>query len=138
MSLIVNGNHRCLLPLSPSLFLFFSPLFLPWSLTLLPLSPPLFLPQFLSQNCIRFPLSNILIRAKVDNIFRNAADFAIAKQYFSSTWKFVQHRGIFTAVCVWNISSENFFLDTVRPLLSAVLGRTKFWSQKPRINEVRG
>ena len=27
---------------------------------------------------------------------------------------------------------------TVRLLLSAVLGRTKFWSQKPRINEVRG
>ena len=27
---------------------------------------------------------------------------------------------------------------TVRPLLSAVLGRTKFWSQKPRIIEVRG
>ena len=27
---------------------------------------------------------------------------------------------------------------TVRPLLSAVLGRTKFWSRKPRINEVRG
>ena len=26
----------------------------------------------------------------------------------------------------------------VRPLLSAVLRRTKFWSQKPRINEVRG
>ena len=27
---------------------------------------------------------------------------------------------------------------TVIPLLSAVLGRTKFWSQKPWINEVRG
>ena len=27
---------------------------------------------------------------------------------------------------------------TVRPLLSAVLGCTKFWSQKPRITEVRG
>ena len=27
---------------------------------------------------------------------------------------------------------------TVRPLLSAVLGRTKFWSQKPRIIEFRG
>ena len=26
---------------------------------------------------------------------------------------------------------------TVRPLLSAVLERTKFWSQKPRIIEVR-
>ena len=26
--------------------------------------------------------------------------------------------------------------STVRPLLSAVLGRTKFWSQKPRIIEV--
>ena len=25
----------------------------------------------------------------------------------------------------------------VRPLLSAVLGRTKFWSKKPRIIEVR-
>ena len=30
------------------------------------------------------------------------------------------------------------YTNTVRPLLSAVLGRTKFWSQKPRINEVRG
>ena len=27
---------------------------------------------------------------------------------------------------------------TVRPLLSAVLGRTKFWSQKPRIIYNRG
>ena len=28
-------------------------------------------------------------------------------------------------------------LYTARPLLSAVLGRIKFWSQKPRIIEVR-
>ena len=28
------------------------------------------------------------------------------------------------------------YINTVRPLLSAVLGRTKFWYQKPRINEV--
>ena len=28
--------------------------------------------------------------------------------------------------------------STVRPLLSAVLGRTKFWSQKPQITEVCG
>ena len=34
--------------------------------------------------------------------------------------------------------SESVIHNTVRPLLSAVLGRTKFWSQKPRINEVRG
>ena len=27
--------------------------------------------------------------------------------------------------------------STVRPLLYAVLGRTKFWSRKPRIIEVR-
>ena len=33
---------------------------------------------------------------------------------------------------------KTLFDGTVRPLLSAVLGRTKFWSQKPRINEVRG
>ena len=26
---------------------------------------------------------------------------------------------------------------TVKPLLSTVLGRTKFWSQKPQITEVR-
>ena len=32
----------------------------------------------------------------------------------------------------------NIIHCTVRPLLSAVLGRTKFCSQKPRINEVRG
>ena len=31
-----------------------------------------------------------------------------------------------------------FKTGTVRPLLSAVLERTKFWTQKPRINEVRG
>ena len=29
-------------------------------------------------------------------------------------------------------------LYTVRLLLSAVLGRTKFWPQKPQITEVRG
>ena len=33
-----------------------------------------------------------------------------------------------------NIVTEVY---TVRPPLSAVLGRTKFWSQKPRIIEVQ-
>ena len=33
---------------------------------------------------------------------------------------------------------EDVQCNTVSPLLSAVLGRTKFWSQKPRIIEVRG
>ena len=35
-----------------------------------------------------------------------------------------------------NIINSHSSLYIVRPLLSAVLGRTKFWSQKPRIIEL--
>ena len=43
---------------------------------------------------------------------------------------------ILIIICNIIINSNS---NTVRPLLSAVLGRTKFWSQKPRIKliEVR-
>ena len=36
------------------------------------------------------------------------------------------------------IHKDNIIINyTVRPLLSAVLGRTKFWTQKPQIIQVR-
>ena len=43
---------------------------------------------------------------------------------------------LLVAVIIINISNKICIRYTVRPLLSAVLGRTKFWSQKPRIIEV--
>ena len=36
------------------------------------------------------------------------------------------------------MSNSGCFCDTVRPLLSEVHGRTKFWSQEPQIIEFRG
>ena len=52
----------------------------------------------------------------------------IFTNYVTTNWRHVH-----THYTVYYIGEEG----TVRPLLSAVLGRTKFWSQKPRIIEVQ-
>ena len=60
-----------------------------------------------------------------------------------TNWNFSQVTS--ASACETNWSADEYVYckrrdkpTTVRPLLSAVLGRTKFWSQKPWINEVHG